>query len=487
MIFRPSPGSWPCSSCCAAVLPLTLFGIVSVWQARSTAREVVLTGNMRVAARAADQIHQYLENSVAILRSTAENVGRADLAPWQRERVVRNMAQGFEEFSEILLTDAQGTIVSSSGVGASRVMATPHGAEAIHKALAGEGFFSPVFITDEFVPAMIVALPMRALGDVVGTVAAEVDPINMWRLADRIRIGKEGYLSVMEPDREPHRLGRRRDEAARTPGTGLSGQSGAGRARRRGERTPHHEAERRSARPARRGSKAPRALPVARGARAAGGRGLRPCAPPHVDTDGARRHLPLRHDPAGIPGRVRQIIRPVGELISGTRRIAAGDLAHRVRVASRDELGQLASSFNQMAGDLALMQENIRKHERLAFFGRIASGLAHDLKHPIRSIENASQNLEKMYDDPAYRETFRRIVEREFAKVNAFLENLHTLSHDIPYQPIEIPLHALLDEVVDTFAMEAQKQGVAIEKSFAAGQPKIYADKFSMTRASRTS
>ena len=44
--------------------------------------------------------------------------------------------------------------------------------------------------------------------------------------------------------------------------------------------------------------------------------------------------------------------RPVRELIYGTLRIGRGDLGHRIHVQSRDELGLLAASFNQMAEDL---------------------------------------------------------------------------------------------------------------------------------------
>ena len=46
------------------------------------------------------------------------------------------------------------------------------------------------------------------------------------------------------------------------------------------------------------------------------------------------------------------ISRPIGELVAGTRRIAAAQFDHPVHIHRRDELGVLADSFNQMAEGL---------------------------------------------------------------------------------------------------------------------------------------
>ncbi|MBN1943153.1 MAG: response regulator [Phycisphaerae bacterium] len=48
----------------------------------------------------------------------------------------------------------------------------------------------------------------------------------------------------------------------------------------------------------------------------------------------------------------RVLVRPMREIIRGTRSVAAGDLMSTVDIRSRDELGQLADSFNQMLEDL---------------------------------------------------------------------------------------------------------------------------------------
>lgn len=49
---------------------------------------------------------------------------------------------------------------------------------------------------------------------------------------------------------------------------------------------------------------------------------------------------------------IRRSMEPLDALTRGTRELAAGDLSHRVTVASADEFGSLAESFNEMAGTL---------------------------------------------------------------------------------------------------------------------------------------
>jgi len=49
---------------------------------------------------------------------------------------------------------------------------------------------------------------------------------------------------------------------------------------------------------------------------------------------------------------IRRILAPVRSLVLGTQRISAGDLTHRIPVVSRDELGNLAESFNRMTQSL---------------------------------------------------------------------------------------------------------------------------------------
>jgi serine phosphatase RsbU (regulator of sigma subunit) len=66
----------------------------------------------------------------------------------------------------------------------------------------------------------------------------------------------------------------------------------------------------------------------------------------------------------GVVPLSRRVTRGLSDLTEGARHLAAGSLDARVPVRSRDEVGQLAATFNQMAADLAENQQRLLAEER---------------------------------------------------------------------------------------------------------------------------
>jgi len=167
---------------------------------------------------------------------------------------------------------------------------------------------------------------------------------------------------------------------------------------------------------------------------------------------------------------VRSITRPLQQLTDASRTIAAGDLDTRVSVRSRDEVGQLAAAFNQMAADLA-RAEKARRNQ--------TADVAHELRTPLTVIQGA---LEAMLDGvyPTDREnlqaalaqthTLSRLVEdlRLLALADAGQLYLHTATLDL------VPF---LQEMVETHQIQAQEQGVDLALEMPASLPLVEADR----------
>jgi HAMP domain-containing protein/HD superfamily phosphodiesterase len=64
-----------------------------------------------------------------------------------------------------------------------------------------------------------------------------------------------------------------------------------------------------------------------------------------------------------------KITSPVKKLVEGTRHIAAGNLQYQVEIRSADEIGELAKSFNNMAGSLYEARKKLREY----FYGIVQS------------------------------------------------------------------------------------------------------------------
>ena len=111
-----------------------------------------------------------------------------------------------------------------------------------------------------------------------------------------------------------------------------------------------------------------------------------------------------------------------------------------------------------MADKLVELQEDVRKKERQAMFGRIAIGLVHDLSHPIQNIGNSCKLIVKMFDDLEYRESFKRTVERELAQVKRVLDDLRNVARPLPLERFPLDVNKALAELVESMQTTARSR-----------------------------
>jgi signal transduction histidine kinase len=82
---------------------------------------------------------------------------------------------------------------------------------------------------------------------------------------------------------------------------------------------------------------------------------------------------------------------PLREMTAAARTMARGDYSRRVRATSRDEVGQLARAFNQMAADLAAADRQRRE---------LIANVSHELRTPISALHAVLENLVDGVCDP---------------------------------------------------------------------------------------
>jgi two-component system sensor histidine kinase BaeS len=129
----------------------------------------------------------------------------------------------------------------------------------------------------------------------------------------------------------------------------------------------------------------------------------------------------------------RSITRPIRELTQATHKMADGDLSQQVPVRSRDEIGDLAQSFNKMSSDLA-RSFNLRK--------QMTADIAHELRTPLSLILGHAEGVKDGVLEPS-RENFE-IIREEAERLEQLVNDLRTLSLAdagelaVEFQPVDV-------------------------------------------------
>ncbi len=181
----------------------------------------------------------------------------------------------------------------------------------------------------------------------------------------------------------------------------------------------------------------------------------------------------------------RSFIQRIFALTKVTRALAEGRMDERVVLSGQDEIQQLGDAFNSMADKLVELQENVRKQERQAMFGRIAAGLVHDLSHPIQNIGNSCKLIQKMFEDLEYRETFKKTVERELVIIKRVLDDLRNIARPIPLERFPVDLNRTVADAAEAMEQHAETAGLTLRTELTPETVFIEGDVFALGRVYR--
>jgi len=118
---------------------------------------------------------------------------------------------------------------------------------------------------------------------------------------------------------------------------------------------------------------------------------------------------------------------PIANLSIAAQQVAEGDLNVRVPDDNRsDEMGRLASRFNEMTAQLERSREleaQLQQAEKSAVIGRLGSAIAHEIRNPLNYINLTLDHLRSKFspDEPERRRTFEKLTSQlkaEVARIN---------------------------------------------------------------------
>lgn len=172
----------------------------------------------------------------------------------------------------------------------------------------------------------------------------------------------------------------------------------------------------------------------------------------------------------------RSFTRPVTELAAAAQRVKANDLDFQVSISQRNEVGTLARTFNEMIAGLRRnreLEDQLQRAERSAVVGRLASGIAHEIRNPLNFMNLSIDHLRAKFITPpasekAAEETRHEaanilgLIKDEIGRLNRLVSDFLSYGRPAKLKLREIDARTLLEEVVGLVHAQADEQGVKI-------------------------
>ena len=134
----------------------------------------------------------------------------------------------------------------------------------------------------------------------------------------------------------------------------------------------------------------------------------------------------------------RLVSRPITKLLRGIDDVAKGDLSHVILSERDDEIGQIATRFNDMTFSLResrgetqrqneaklALEQRLGQTEKLATIGQLAAEIAHEVGTPLNVIAGRARSIQRKAKDPEAVEKNAEIVAEQTARITRIIQRL---------------------------------------------------------------
>jgi signal transduction histidine kinase len=175
--------------------------------------------------------------------------------------------------------------------------------------------------------------------------------------------------------------------------------------------------------------------------------------------------------------------RPISRLAEKARRVGTGDLSGPLKLAQRDELGQLAKEINLMCERLAAERsareaatEQLRHADRLTTVGKLASGIAHELGTPLNVVQGRARLIRDREVEGDDVIESARIVLEQAERMTALIRQLLDFARPRPLHKSSLTVAGLVQRVCELVATIARKANVKLEFSSPEAGLRVEAD-----------
>jgi len=179
------------------------------------------------------------------------------------------------------------------------------------------------------------------------------------------------------------------------------------------------------------------------------------------------------------------VSKPIKHLVFASKRLAEGELTHKVQLKSKDEIGELGETFNFMVESLKDRDEQLKRYtqqkimesERLAIIGQLAAGVAHELNNPLGGVLVYSHLLlEDLDDEDPKRENLEKIV-TQATRCKEIVKGLLDFARQTEPKIELANINKILKDTLSLVENQSLFQNIKISKSFCSSPPQVMVDK----------
>jgi two-component system NtrC family sensor kinase len=203
----------------------------------------------------------------------------------------------------------------------------------------------------------------------------------------------------------------------------------------------------------------------------------------------------------------RFVLKPVSELSNAMEKISGGDLDQTASISSRDEMGQLANTFNAMTADLKTAREKMKdwtttlerevekkarelktsqgkliQAEKLASLGRLTADVAHEIRNPLSSIGGFARRLSKVACDEKEK-GYADIIRCEVDRLEKILRDVLAFSREVRVHLQKHDIESVVKDILLVFEDMCKEQNIDVEMKIDKNIPPILIDIEQVRRA----
>ena len=166
---------------------------------------------------------------------------------------------------------------------------------------------------------------------------------------------------------------------------------------------------------------------------------------------------------------IRQLTGPLRKLDRASRQVAAGNFDERVDIASSDEIGRLAGSFNEMAASLETSEQVKR---------RLIADISHELRTPITAVRTTLESLRDGLMEPT--QGTLSALHDKILLTTRLVQDLHQLaladSGRLSMHPRPCSIEDIFETILETIGVQIEDENITLVREIEEDLPDIVAD-----------